>query len=105
MGKHHLLEQRIGSFFCCLQKPDRQPDACLALTNDAMKVKTIVAAVFTAICWISLCLDWDLLMYLTGFIALVLIGLDDLNNHFRDITKMISKINAMRSIRKEVVKA
>ena len=82
-----------------------------------MKAKTILAAVFTAICWISLCLDWDILMYLTGFIALVLLGLDDLQVYFREIpsffrevTKKIRHFSVKSSVtstppRKEVVKA
>ena len=70
-----------------------------------MKAKTILAAVFTALCLAFCILNWDLAMYLTGLIALVLIGLDDLKVHFRAVTKMIRKIGTMRSIRKEVVKA
>ena len=75
-----------------------------------MKAKTILSAVFTAICWISLCLDWDLLMYLSGLIALVIIGLDDLKANFRELTEKFRQFSVKNSVtsapsRKEVVKA
>lgn len=36
------------------------------------KLKLILACIFTAICWTSLCLDWDLLMYASGMMALII---------------------------------
>lgn len=47
------------------------------------KILLILACIFTALCWLSLCLDWDITMYLSGIIALILIG-------FSDIKKMSS---------------
>ena len=77
-----------------------------------MKAKTILSAVFTAICMASCILDWDMAMYLSGLVALAIIGLDDLKIYvrFTKLTsqrwlKRFSKSGANRSIRKEVVKA
>lgn len=38
------------------------------------RIKFILAIVFTAVCWASLCLDWDLATYLSAMAALCLIG-------------------------------
>lgn len=38
------------------------------------KIKFILAIVFTAVCWASLCLDWDLATYLSAIAALCFIG-------------------------------
>ena len=67
--------------------------------------KTILSAVFTAICWISLCLDWDILMYLSGLTAMILFGLDDLKIQCRAVAGKFHKSGAERFIRKEMVKA
>ena len=63
-----------------------------------MKAKTILAVVFTALCWISLCLDWNLAMYLTGFIALVLTGLDDIKIYFREMTEKFRQFSVKGSV-------
>ena len=42
------------------------------------KILLILACIFTAFCWLSLFLDWDLTMYLSGIVALILIGLSDI---------------------------
>lgn len=70
-----------------------------------MKAKTILSAVFTAICLASCILDWDPAMYMTGLTVLMIIGSDDLKFYFRFFRKMTRKSGSMRSIRKEVVKA
>lgn len=75
-----------------------------------MKAKTIIPAVLAAICWISLCLDWDILMYLSGFTAMILFGLEDIKSNLREVTEKLYKLSVKnsvtsRSIRKEVVKA
>ena len=75
-----------------------------------MKAKTILAAVFTAICLASCILDWDLAMYLSGLIAIFIIGIEDLQINFREMTEKFRQFSVKnsvtsRSIRKEVVKA
>ena len=75
-----------------------------------MKAKTIIPAVLAAICWISLCLDMDILMYLSGFTAMILFGLDDLKSNLREVTGKLCKFSVKNSvtsrfIRKEAVKA
>lgn len=42
------------------------------------KILLTLAGILTALCWVSLCLDWDLTMYLSGIVALILIGLSDI---------------------------
>lgn len=42
------------------------------------KILMILTCIFTALCWLSLCFDWDLTMYLSGIVALILIGVSDL---------------------------
>lgn len=37
------------------------------------KLKLILASLLTAFCWISLCFNWDLLMYISGIIALLIL--------------------------------
>ena len=37
------------------------------------KLKLILATLSTAFCWISLCFNWDLLMYVSGIMALLII--------------------------------
>lgn len=70
-----------------------------------MKAKTILAAVFTALCLVFCILNLDLAMYLTGLIALVIIGLDDLKIHSRFFRRKIRKTHTTRAVRKEVVSA
>ena len=41
------------------------------------KILMILASIFTALCWLSLCLDWDLTMYISGFVAIILIAVSD----------------------------
>ena len=33
-------------------------------------MRVITAAVMAAVCWLSMCMDWDMTMYLSGGIAL-----------------------------------
>lgn len=37
------------------------------------KILIILACIFTALCWVSLCLDWDILMYCSGIITLIIL--------------------------------
>lgn len=42
------------------------------------KILLTLSCLFTAFCWLSLCFDWDLTMYLSGIVALILIMSSDL---------------------------
>lgn len=41
------------------------------------RILTGAVIALTALCWISLCLDWDIAMYVSGFLAIGGIGLMD----------------------------
>lgn len=38
------------------------------------KIQIGLSAVLAAICWLSLCLDWDMIMYLSGSLSFLTIS-------------------------------
>lgn len=41
------------------------------------KILLTLAGLLTALCWLSLCFDWDLIMYISGILALIVIWISD----------------------------
>ena len=41
------------------------------------KIFMILAGLFTALCWLSLCFDYDVLMYCFGIMAIIILWLAD----------------------------